>query len=37
MRAVAHDPALARKLDIPQRVAREFVKADRLARRRQHR
>ena len=28
MRAAAHDPKFAKKLDIPQSVAREFVAAD---------
>jgi len=28
MRAAAHDKAFAKKLDIPQKVAKEFVKAD---------
>lgn len=28
MRAAAHDPAFARKMDIPQSVAREYVEAD---------
>jgi len=28
MRAAAHDPAFARKVGIPQSVAREFVAAD---------
>ena len=28
MRAVAHNPAFARKVDIPQSVGREFVNAD---------
>lgn len=28
MRAAAHDPAFARKVGIPQFVAREFVEAD---------
>ncbi len=28
MRAAAHDPAFARKLGIPQSVAREFVRED---------
>jgi len=28
MRAVAHDPKLARKLDIPVSVAKEFIRAD---------
>ena len=28
MRAAAHDPAFAKKVGIPQSVAREFVKAD---------
>jgi hypothetical protein len=28
MRAAAHDPSFAKKLDIPQSVAREFVQAD---------
>lgn len=28
MRAAAHDPKFARKMDIPQRVAKEFVAAD---------
>jgi len=28
MAAVAHNPRLAKKLGIPQRVAREFLRAD---------
>ena len=28
MRAAAHDPAFAKKADVPQGVAREFVQAD---------
>ena len=28
MKAAAHDPAFAKKLKIPQKVAREFVRAD---------
>ncbi len=28
MRAVAHNPAFARKVDIPQKVGREFAMAD---------
>ncbi len=28
MRAAAHDPAFARKLGIPQKVAKEFVAED---------
>jgi len=28
MRAAAHDPSFAKKLDIPQSVAREFVQVD---------
>jgi hypothetical protein len=28
MRAAAHDPAFAKKLGIPKKVAREFVAAD---------
>ncbi len=28
MAAAAHDPAIARRLGIPQRVAREFNRAD---------
>lgn len=28
MRAAAHDPAFAKKMDIPQHVARDFVEAD---------
>lgn len=28
MRAAAHDPAFAKKVGIPQRVAREYVKKD---------
>jgi hypothetical protein len=28
MRGVAHDPAFAKKVDIPQSVGREFVSAD---------
>ena len=28
MRAAAHDPELAKKLKLPQSVARDFVKAD---------
>ena len=28
MRAVAHNPAFAHKVDIPQSVGREFVNAD---------
>ena len=28
MRAAAHDPDFAKKLDIPQSVAKEFVEAD---------
>ena len=28
MRAAAHDPKFAKKLGIPQKVAREFVDAD---------
>lgn len=28
MRAAAHDPKFAKKLGIPQKVAREFVAAD---------
>ena len=28
MRAAAHDPAFARKMGIPQSVAREYVSAD---------
>lgn len=28
MRAAAHDPAFAKKVGIPQKVAREFVEAD---------
>lgn len=28
MRAAAHDPAFAKKMGIPQGVAREFVQAD---------
>jgi hypothetical protein len=28
MLAVAHDPKIARNLDIPQKVAREYVSAD---------
>lgn len=28
MRAAAHDPAFARKVGVPQHVAREFVRAD---------
>ena len=28
MRAAAHDPAFAKKLKIPQKVARDFVEAD---------
>ena len=28
MRAVAHNPQFARKVDIPQSVGREFVNAD---------
>jgi hypothetical protein len=28
MRAAAHDKGFAKKLDIPQKVAREFVQAD---------
>ena len=31
MRAAAHNPAFAAKLKIPQKVAREFVKADQKA------
>ncbi|RMD99112.1 MAG: hypothetical protein D6812_12185 [Deltaproteobacteria bacterium] len=34
MRAAAHDPEFARKLGIPQSVAREFVKADQAKRKR---
>jgi len=29
MRAAAHDPALAKRLNIPQTVAKEFLAADR--------
>lgn len=28
MRAAAHDPAFAKKMGIPQKVAKEFMKAD---------
>lgn len=28
MRAVAHNPAFARKVDVPQKVGREFAMAD---------
>lgn len=28
MRAAAHDPAFAKRMEIPQKVAREYVKAD---------
>ena len=28
MRAAAHDPKLAKKLDIPVRVAKDFARAD---------
>jgi hypothetical protein len=28
MRAAAHDPGFAKKVGIPQKVAREYVKAD---------
>jgi hypothetical protein len=28
MRAAAHNPAIAKKLGIPQKVARDFVAAD---------
>jgi hypothetical protein len=28
MRAAAHNPAFAKKMEIPQKVAREFVRAD---------
>lgn len=28
MRAAAHDPQFAKRMDIPQHVAREYVKAD---------
>ena len=28
MRAAAHDPKFAKKVDIPQKVAREYVAAD---------
>lgn len=28
MRAAAHNKAFAKKMDIPQKVAKEFVKAD---------
>ena len=28
MRAAAHDPGFAKKMQIPQKVAREFVRAD---------
>lgn len=28
MRAAAHDPKFAKKMNIPQKVAKEFVKAD---------
>lgn len=31
MRAAAHDPGFARKMEIPQKVAREFVRADKRA------
>lgn len=31
MRAAAHDKAFADKMDIPQAVAKEFVKADKKA------
>lgn len=31
MRAAAHDPAFARKIGIPQPVAKEFVAADKVA------
>jgi hypothetical protein len=33
MRAAAHDKAFAKKMDIPQGVAREFVEADKAKRR----
>jgi hypothetical protein len=29
MKAAAHDPRFAKKVGIPQKVAKEFVKADR--------
>jgi hypothetical protein len=31
MRAAAHDPTFAKKLKIPQKVARDFVKTDKAA------
>jgi len=31
MRAAAHDPAFAKRMHIPQSVAREFVEADKKA------
>lgn len=31
MRAAAHDPKFAKKLGIPQKVAREYVQADKNA------
>ncbi len=31
MRAAAHDPKFAKKMGIPQKVAREFVQADKNA------
>lgn len=31
MRAAAHNPALAKKMDIPQSVAQDFVAADKRA------
>lgn len=34
MRAAAYNPEFARKVGIPQRVAREFVEADKRKRRR---
>jgi tRNA A37 methylthiotransferase MiaB len=35
MRAVAHNAAFAKKVDIPQSVGREFVEADKRAKRRE--
>jgi hypothetical protein len=34
MRAVAHNPKFAKKVDIPQHVGREFEQADQRAKRR---
>jgi hypothetical protein len=32
MRAAAHDPKFAKKVDIPVKVAKEFVKSDKASR-----